>query len=133
MEKPIKCRRRKIGTTRFDVNLDVQLSKPNPGGSAIEAVGVVRNVSMRGALIETHAPLSTNDQLTLSVTLPNQPDLLEIPSVVVRWVRGHQTGVEFLRLDANTSLQLMKFLSAIHNAGRVEAGTNDDGLPRLRS
>ena len=118
MEKPLKCRRRKIGSARFGVNVDVQFSSPNPGG--IEGIGVVRNLSMRGALIETHALLTTDDQLTLYVTLPNQVDLLEIPTVAVRWVNGHQLGVEFLKLDSETSRQLMRYLSGIHTAARAE-------------
>jgi len=62
---------------------------------------------MRGALIETHTFVTTDDQLTLVLTLPNQADLLEIPAVAVRWVRGNQLGVEFLKLDTETSRQLM--------------------------
>ncbi len=97
-ERPLKCRRRKIGSTRFEVNVDVQFLSSTPGGAAIEGLGVVRNLSMRGALIEAHTLVTTGDRLTLYVTLPNLPDLLEIPTVVVRWVRGHQLGVEFLKL-----------------------------------
>ena len=63
MEQPLKCRRRKIGSARFGVNVDVQFSSPSPEG--IEGIGVVRNLSMRGALIETHALLTTDDQLTV--------------------------------------------------------------------
>ena len=118
MEKPLKCRRRKIGTTRFEVNIDVQLSHLNPGGTAVDAIGVARNLSMRGALIETHAPVTTADTLTLYVTLPDRTELLEIPTVVVRWVEGHQVGVEFLKLDHGTSRELMRYLSGVHNAAR---------------
>jgi hypothetical protein len=98
--------------------MDVQFSSLNPGG--VQGIGVVRNLSMRGALIETHALLKTDDQLTLGVTLPNQVDLLKMPTVAVRWVRGHQMGVEFLKLDSETSRQLMMYLSGIHNAARAE-------------
>jgi len=75
---------------------------------------------MRGALIETHARLRTDDQLTLYVTLPNQADLLEIPTAAVRWVKGHQLGVEFLKLAGEKSRQLMRYLSGIHTAARAE-------------
>jgi PilZ domain-containing protein len=117
MEKPFQCRRRKIGATRFDVNVDVQLSGLK-SGAVLEAIGVIRNLSMRGALIETHAVLTTGDQLTLQVTLPNRTDLLEIPAVTVRWARGNQLGVEFLKLTPQASRELRNYLSSIHNAAR---------------
>jgi len=121
MKKPAKGKRRKIGSARFDVNMDVQFLGLTPEGLEIEGIGVVRNLSMRGALIETRAYVTPADQLTLFVTLPNQADLLEIPAVAIRWVvRRHQLGVEFLKLDRKTSLQLMRYLSDIYNATRAQ-------------
>jgi hypothetical protein len=121
MKKPVKGKRRKIGSARFDVNMDVQFLGLTPDGIEIEGIGVVRNLSMRGALIETRALVTTDDQLTLFLTLPNQADLLEIPAVAVRWVvRRHQLGVEFLKLDTNTCRQLMRYLSDLYNAARAQ-------------
>jgi PilZ domain-containing protein len=120
MTEPVKCRRRKIGAARFEVHMDVQFVGLTPQGLEFEEIGVVRNLSMRGALIETHALVTTDDRLTLFLTLPNQIDLLEIPGVAVRWVQGHQLGVEFLKLDTETSRQLMRYLSGIHNAARAQ-------------
>ena len=121
MKQPVKSKRRKIGSARFEVNMDVQFLGLTPEGLEIEGIGVVRNLSMRGALIETRAYVTPADQLTLFVTLPNQADLLEIPAVAVRWVvRRHQLGVEFLKLDRKTSLQLMRYLSDIYNTTRAQ-------------
>lgn len=121
MKKPVKSKRRKIGSARFEVNMDVQFLGLTPEGLEIEGVGVVRNLSMRGAQIETHAHVATDDQLTLFLTLPNQAELLEIPAVAVRWlVRRRQLGVEFLKLDRQTSLHLMRYLSGIYNAARAQ-------------
>ncbi|HXX74772.1 MAG TPA: PilZ domain-containing protein [Nitrospiraceae bacterium] len=121
MKQPVKSKRRKIGSARFEVKMDVQFLGLTPEGLEIEGIGVVRNLSMRGALIETRAYVTPADQLTLFVTLPNQADLLEIPAVAVRWVvRRHQLGVEFLKLDRKTSLQLMRYLSDIYNTTRAQ-------------
>jgi len=121
MKQPVKSKRRKIGSARFEVNMDVQFLGLTPEGLEIEGIGVVRNLSMRGALIETRAYVTPADQLTLFVTLPNQADLLEIPAVAVRWVvRRHQLVVEFLKLDRKTSLQLMRYLSDIYNTTRAQ-------------
>jgi hypothetical protein len=120
MKNRFKFRRRRIGSVRFDVNMDVQFSGQNPEGIGIEGIGVVHNLSMRGALIETHGRVKTDDQLKLLLTLPNRPDLLEIPAVAVRWVRGRQLGVEFLKADTEMFRQLMRYLSDIHNATREQ-------------
>jgi len=101
--------------------MDVHFLGLTPEGLEIEELGVVRNLSMRGALIETHALVTTDDQLTLFLTLPNQAKLLEIPAVAVRWVgRRHRLGVEFLKFDRQTSVQLMSYLSGLHNAARAQ-------------
>ena len=120
MKKPLKSRRRTIGSVRFQVNLDVQFLGLTREGREIEGIGVVRNLSMRGALIETVALVEEGDQLTLFLTLPNQAGVLEIPAVALRWVRSHQVGVEFLKLDTKTSRQLMKYLTCIYNAARAQ-------------
>jgi PilZ domain-containing protein len=121
VKTPLKSKRRKIASARFEVNMDVQFLGLTPEGLEIEGIGLVRNLSMRGALIETYALVTTDDQLTLFLTLPNQSELLEIPAVVVRWVvRRHQLGVEFLKLDRQTSRQLMRYLSGIYNAARAQ-------------
>src|SRR5262249_58819744 len=118
---PLKDRRRKVGSARFEVNMDVQILGLNPQRMEFEGIGVIRNLSMRGALIETHSLVTTDDQLRLFLTLPNQADLLEIPGVAVRWVvRRHQLGVEFLKLDTETSRKLMGYLSGIYNAARAQ-------------
>ena len=100
--------------------MDVQILGLSPQRIEFEGIGVIRNLSMRGALIETHSLVTTDDQLGLFLTLPNQANLLEIPGVAVRWERGHQLGVEFLKLDTETSRQLMKYLSGIHNVVRAQ-------------
>ena len=121
MKKPLKWKRKKIGSTRFAVNLDMQFLGLTPEGIEIDGRGVVRNLSMRGALIETYDLVTMDDQLTLFVKLPNQAGLLELPAIAVRWVvRRHQLGVEFLKLDTQTCRQLMRYLSGIHTAARAQ-------------
>ena len=121
MKQPMKSRRKKIGSARFEAQMDVQFLGLTPDGIEIEGTGVVRNLSMRGALIETCALVKTDDHLTLFLTIPNQAELLEIPAVAIRWlVRRHQLGVEFLKLDRYTSRKLMRYLCGIYNAVRAQ-------------
>ena len=121
MKKPLKSRRVKIGSARFEVAMDLEFLGLTPEGMEIRGIGVVRNLSMRGALIETDALVEKGDQLTLFLTLTNQAGILEIPAVAIRWVvRCHQLGVEFLKLDTKTSRQLMKYLTCVYNADRAQ-------------
>ena len=120
MKKPLKSRRTKLGSTRFDLNIDVQFLGLTVEGMEVQGTGVVRNLSMRGALIDTDALIEKDDHLTVFLTLPNEADVLEIPAVAIRWViRRHQLGVEFLKVDSVTSRRLMRFLSGIYNATRA--------------
>jgi hypothetical protein len=120
MKQPVKSKRRTIGSARFEVQMEVEFLGLTPGGIEIQGTGIVRNLSMRGALIETDALVKTDDHLTLFLTLPNQAELLEIPAVAIRWfVRRHQLGVEFLKLDRQTSRKLMKYLAGTYNAARA--------------
>lgn len=120
MKEPLKSRRREIGSARFEVNIDLQFLGLTAEGVEIQGMGIVRNLSMRGALIETDALVEKADQLTLCLTVPTQTGILEIPAVAIRWiVRCHLLGVEFLNLDTKTSRQLMKYLTCVHKADRA--------------
>ena len=101
--------------------MDVQFLGVTPEGTEIDGTGIVRNLSMRGALMETCALVKTDDHLTLFLAIPNQAELLEIPAVAIRWlVRRHQLGVEFLKVDRHTSRKLMRYLSSTYNAARAQ-------------
>jgi hypothetical protein len=121
MLETLKCKRRIIGSRRFEVNLDVQMLMEKEAESEREAIGVVRNLSLRGALIETHARMKPHDELTLYLTLPHHADEVEIPSAVVRWVRERQVGVEFLTLNKKASRTLMRYLSRVHYVTKYDS------------
>jgi hypothetical protein len=103
------------------VNLDVQIIMANREETGREAIGVIRNLSLRGALIETHASMKVNDKLRLYVTFPSHADELEISNAVVRWVQERQVGVEFMKLERKRSQTLMRYLSTVHNATQAVA------------
>src|SRR5262245_6629293 len=124
MKIPLKSKRRKIGSARFKINIEVEFLGLTSKGREIHGRGIVRNLSMRGARIETNALVEKDDHLTLFLTLPDQAGLLEIPAVAIRWgVRLNQVGVEFLKLDTEMSRQLMRYLAGIHNATRAQRGS----------
>lgn len=68
----------------------------------------------------TRYDVEKDDQLALLLTLTTQAGILEIPAVAIRWiVRCHLLGVEFPKLDAKASRQLMKYLTCVYNADRA--------------
>ena len=125
MGQIVSCKRRKIASRRFEVSLDVRIVALTRAETAGEAIGVVRNLSLRGGCIETHARLTADDQVTLYLTLPDRPEELEIKTVVVRWARNGQIGVEFLKLERSTSQLLMMYLASIHSATRSKGDAKD--------
>ena len=129
MGQIVSCKRRKIASRRFEVSLDVHIVVLNRAETAEDGIGVVRNLSLRGACIETHARLAADDQVTLYLTLPDRPEELEIKTVVVRWARNGQMGVEFVKLERSTSQHLMLYLASIHGATRSKSDAKDSGTP----
>jgi PilZ domain len=121
MKNLLASRRKEIGAARFEVNIDLEFLGLARNGIEVRGTGIVRNLSMRGALIETNALVEKDDHLTLFLTLPNQAGLLEMPAVAARWiVRRHQLGVEFLKMDTATSRQLMKYLTRLYTETRAQ-------------
>lgn len=94
-----------MGSGRFRVSIGVKLS-----GQNLEGLGVVRDLALRGALIETNALVTVDDQIALKLTLPHDAGSLEISAASVRWVRGPRVGVEFLTMDTNAFQQLAEYL-----------------------
>lgn len=84
MGEPLTSKRRTIGSARFKLNIEVEFLGLTSSGIEIHGRGVVRNLSMRGARIETEVLLEKDDQLTLFLKLPHQGAVLEIPAVAIR-------------------------------------------------
>ena len=65
MKKSVSCKRRTIGSARFKLNIEVEFLGLTSKGVEIHGRGVVRNLSMRGAQIETNVLLEKDDQFDL--------------------------------------------------------------------
>ena len=73
--------------------------------------GKITNLSAMGCLIETDAPLFTNQQVALRLLLPDQAESLPIDAAEVKWVKGVQAGVEFVQVEREANLRLHSFVS----------------------
>lgn len=68
------------------------------GGTSFVGEGVLTNLSLMGCSVMCDRELLCGSDIRVSVLLPNQPSALPIELGRVKWVQGHQFGVEFHRL-----------------------------------
>ncbi len=68
--------------------------------------GRVTNLSISGCTVETDQPVEKGAYLTLRFQLPGQNQPLESDLAAVRWARGRQLGLEFIRLSSETQERL---------------------------
>ncbi|MFO0773998.1 MAG: PilZ domain-containing protein [Nitrospiraceae bacterium] len=76
-------------------------------------LGVVFDVSMRGAKVVTEAQIKPGDRMTLSLNLPKQAAPMLVTTATVRWVMGPTVGLEFLDFSSEAEFRLRKFLSQV--------------------
>jgi hypothetical protein len=83
--------------------------------SAIEPgdLGVVYDVSTKGARVMTEAVISPGDQIALRLQLPNHPSATLIDLATVRWGREQTYGVEFEGLSPVVDTRLQKFMDHV--------------------
>ena len=97
------------------------------GGAPFVGEGTLTNLSMMGCSVMCDREVLCGSAVRVSVLLPNQPRALSIDLGTIKWVQGHQFGVEFLRLPIearqrlNSTLrnELIGFLKG--RSGRREA------------
>ena len=76
-------------------------------------LGVVYDVSMKGARVSSEAPLKPGDQVMVTLQLPKQIEPLAVERATVRWVKNQTFGLEFMHLTFTGMLQLKRFI-ALH-------------------
>lgn len=73
-------------------------------------VGVVYDVSTKGARMMTEAVISPGDRIAISLRLPNHPSATVIELATVRWGKAQIYGVEFEGLSSVAGMCLQKFM-----------------------
>jgi PilZ domain len=76
-------------------------------------LGVVYDVSMKGARVSSEAPIKPGDQVMVTLQLPQQIKPLVVERATVRWVKNQTFGLEFMHLTFTGMLQLKRFI-ALH-------------------
>jgi PilZ domain-containing protein len=94
---PFVCAFSRIGLTRW-------LSDDRAG------LGVVLDVSLRGARVMSAVTMTPGDQLAISLRLPNQIATMNADATV-RWGKDQTFGLEFITLSHTAEIRLRKYLA----------------------
>jgi len=76
------------------------------GGAPFVGEGSLTNLSLMGCSVMCDREVLCGSDVRVSVLLPNQTPSLSIDLGTIKWVQGHQFGVEFLRLPLEARQRL---------------------------
>lgn len=82
------------------------------GGAPFVGEGTVRNLSLTGCSVACDRTVLAGSYVRLSLILPDPTSSLFIELGKIRWTRGHQFGVEFIRLPTLTRHRLDRVIEA---------------------
>ena len=74
--------------------------------------GMVWNLSCTGWRLSGDLPMRPGENLSLTVTLPNE-QRIEIPEAVVRWSRGQDFAVENLVMNPHARARLQHYVKRL--------------------
>ncbi len=95
---PFVCSLSRLGVTKW-------FSRDRQG------IGVVFDVSMKGAKVMSETGIRLGDRLAVSLQLPNQASPMTVEEATVRWERDQTYGLEFINLSAVAEMRLRKFIT----------------------
>jgi PilZ domain len=76
------------------------------GGAPFVGEGILTNLSLMGCSVMSDREVLCGSEVRVSVLLPNQKPALAIDLGAIKWVQGHEFGVEFLRLPLEARQRL---------------------------
>ena len=77
--------------------------------------GVLIDLSIEGCRIESDVRVQTGNQLELRVYLPEHDFSLDVESSAVRWSRGREFGLEFVRMRSEAQELLHQVVKGLEN------------------
>jgi PilZ domain-containing protein len=80
-------------------------------GRKADGIGVVFDVSMRGAKVMSEAGIQPGDRLSMRLSLPNQASPMAVEEATVRWEKDQVYGLEFNDLSPVAEMRLRKFIT----------------------
>lgn len=80
------------------------------GGAPFVGEGVLTNLSFSGCSVLCDREVLCGSDVRVSILLPDQAQALAVELGLIKWVEGHQFGVEFLHLPQETRQRLNRTL-----------------------
>jgi hypothetical protein len=100
------------------------------GGAPFVGEGRLTNLSLTGCSVMCDREVLCGSNVRVSVLLPNQTPALSIDLGTIKWVQGHQFGVEFVRLPLEARQRLSNTLR-IELIELFKTRSGRCGLPEL--
>jgi hypothetical protein len=85
-------------------------------------LGVVYDLSLRGARVSTKAVMKPGDEIAVTLRLPKQIKSAEIAVARVRWTKDQFCGLAFTRLSSVSYSRLKKYVAII--SGTIAAAAS---------
>lgn len=76
-------------------------------------LGVVYDLSIRGARVSTQAEIKPGDEITLRLLLPKQIKSADIAVATVKWAKDQFFGLAFTQLSAAARNRLKKYVAVV--------------------
>jgi hypothetical protein len=76
-------------------------------------LGVVYDISIRGARVSTQAEIRPGDEVTLSLRLPKQIKSADIAVATVKWAKDQFFGLAFTELSPAAQTRLEKYVAVV--------------------
>jgi c-di-GMP-binding flagellar brake protein YcgR len=87
-------------------------------GAVEQGLGIVYDVSTKGARVMTEAIITPGDRIAMSLQLPDQTTSMVIEAATVRWGKEHTYGVEFEGLSPAVNRHLQSFIAHLSQPGQ---------------
>ncbi len=88
-------------------------------GAVEQGLGIVYDVSTKGARVMTEAVITPGDRIAMSLRLPNQAASMFVETATVRWGKEQTYGVEFERLSPSDNKHLETFMNHQSESGSL--------------
>lgn len=79
----------------------------------INGEGIIKDLALSGSSIIGKVPVTVGMALTLQIFLPGDGVPLQIEQAKVKWVKGAEFGVDFVRLRPEVAAELTSLISAL--------------------
>ncbi len=86
-------------------------------GVQLTGSGTVSNLSMGGCTLRSDTDVPTGAYLAFRISPPDYEPPIQVGLAAVRWVKGQESGLEFINMGPEDQTRLRRFVSTLE-AGR---------------